>query len=203
MAEPRIDDTILVEHLAGNRQMAFVSGPRQVGKTTACRRQADVYVNWDDVDDRELILAGPRRLASAFDLDRLKDTQPVVLFDELLKFPRWKSFLKGFYDSHAGHLGIAVTGSSRLDVYRRGGDSLMGRYFPSRMHPFSVAEVVSQTLPDQCGSCPRAPSSPNCFDAKPAGPKTRRRVIQAASSTGSAAPRPLTCTVTMSVPWYC
>ena len=149
MAEPRIYDTILVDHLARNRQMAFVSGPRQVGKTTACRRQADVYVNWDDVDDRELILAGPRRLASAFDLDRLRDNQPVVLFDELHKFQRWKSFLKGFYDSYAEQVRIAVTGSSRLDVYRRGGDSLMGRYFPYRMHPFSVAEAVSQALPDQ------------------------------------------------------
>ena len=35
-----------------------------------------------------------------------------------------------------------------MDVYRRGGDSLMGRYFLYRMHPFSVAETLAQDLPD-------------------------------------------------------
>lgn len=149
MTAPRIYDAILVEHLANNRQMAFVSGPRQVGKTTACRGQAHAYVNWDDLDHRELILAGPRHVVDAFDLDRLSDTRPVILFDELHKFPRWKSFLKGFYDSYAEQIHIAVTGSSRLDVYRRGGDSLMGRYFRYRMHPFSVAEAIAQELPGQ------------------------------------------------------
>ena len=71
----------------------------------------------------------------------------MLLFDELHKFPSWKSFLKGFFDSYADQLRIAVTGSSRLDVYRRGGDSLMGRYFPYRMHPFSIAETLTQSLP--------------------------------------------------------
>lgn len=40
-----------------------------------------------------------------------------------------------------------VTGSSRMDVYRRGGDSLMGRYFLYHMHPFSVAETLTRDLP--------------------------------------------------------
>ena len=147
MAAPATYDAILVDHLANNRQMAFVSRPRQVGKTTACRSHAHAYVNWDDVDHRELTLAGPRRLVEAFRLDRLSDTRPVILFDELHKFPRWKSFLKGFYDSYARQVHIAVTGSSRRDVYRRGGDSLMGRYFQYRMHPFSVAEAIAPVLP--------------------------------------------------------
>ena len=55
----RIYDSLLAEHLAHNRQMAFVSGPRQVGKTTTCRNHADTYANWDNIDDRELILSGP------------------------------------------------------------------------------------------------------------------------------------------------
>ena len=42
---------------------------------------------------------------------------------------------------------MVVTGSSRLDVYRRGGDSLMGRYFLFRMHPVSVAEMIYQDIP--------------------------------------------------------
>ena len=145
---PRLYDAVLAEHLANHRQMAFVSGPRQVGKTTTCRRHADEYRNWDNLDDRELMLSGPAELARRLGANRLSEAVPVALFDELHKFSRWKTFLKGVYDTYADRLRIVVTGSSRLDVYRRGGDSLMGRYFSYRMHAFSVAETVSRELPD-------------------------------------------------------
>jgi hypothetical protein len=145
----RIYDTLLSEHLSKQRQMAFVSGPRQVGKTTTCRIHSDTYINWDNIDDREAILAGPTKLIDHYRLDRLSKTLPVVIFDELHKYPRWKQFLKGFFDTYADQLRIMVTGSSRMDVYRRGGDSLMGRYFLYRMHPFSVAETLTQDLPDE------------------------------------------------------
>ena len=147
MATPRVYDDLLAWHLANDRQMAFISGPRQVGKTTVGRQGADAYINWDDVEDRQLVLDGPRRVAEVLRLDRLAAAPPIVLFDELHKYPRWKQFLKGFFDTYGARVRIAVTGSSRLDVYRRGGDSLMGRYFAYRMHPFSVAEVADQTLP--------------------------------------------------------
>ena len=146
--QDRVYDALLADHFANNRQMAFVSGPRQVGKTTTCRRHADAYCNWDNLDDREQVLAGPARLAARLGVDRLSATRPVALFDELHKFPRWRPFLKGMYDTYADRLRIIVTGSSRLDIYRRGGDSLMGRYFAYRMHPFSVAETFCRDLPD-------------------------------------------------------
>jgi len=144
----RLYDALLAEHLAKYRQMAFVSGPRQVGKTTTCRNHADTYVNWDNIDDREQILAGPASLVERLKLNRLSENTQVVLFDELHKYPRWKQFLKGFFDTYADQVQITVTGSSRMDAYRRGGDSLMGRYFHYRMHPFSVAEILHQDLPD-------------------------------------------------------
>ncbi|MCD4700009.1 MAG: AAA family ATPase [Phycisphaerae bacterium] len=128
--------------------MAFVSGPRQVGKTTTCRNLANEYLDWDNLDDRELILAGPGSLVERLGLNRLAETTPVAVFDELHKFARWKQLLKGFFDTYADQVRIMVTGSSRMDVYRRGGDSLMGRYFLYRMHPFSVAEAIRQDLPD-------------------------------------------------------
>ena len=148
MSAPRLYAALLAEHYVDNRQMAFVSGPRQVGKTTTCRGLADAYVNWDDMDGRELVLAGPVGMIDALGLNRLAEKPPLVLFDELHKFPRWKQFLKGLFDTHGERLRIAVTGSSRLDVYRRGGDSLMGRYFRYRMHPFSIAEAAQTSLPD-------------------------------------------------------
>lgn len=161
MIVSRTYDALLAEHLANYRQMAFVSGPRQVGKTTTCRLHADAYANWDNLDDRERILAGPARLIAAFGLHRLSETVPVILLDEIHKFPRWKQFLKGFFDTHADRVRIMVTGSSRMDVYRRGGDSLMGRYFPYRMQPFSVAETLTRELP----GLPRIVHAPRPVDA--------------------------------------
>lgn len=144
----RLYDTLLTEHLATQRQMAFVSGPRQVGKTTTCRSLANEYLNWDNLDDRERILSGPSGIVERLKLNRLRESPPVALFDELHKYPRWKQLLKGLFDTYADQVRIIVTGSSRMDTYRRGGDSLMGRYFLYRMHPFSVGETVRQDLPD-------------------------------------------------------
>ena len=44
-----------------------------------------------------------------------------------------------------------MTGSARLDVYRRGGDSLQGRYHHYRLDPFSLAEIAASGL----GAVPR------------------------------------------------
>lgn len=148
MSVPRIYDAMLAEHFRSNRQMAFLGGPRQVGKTTTGRVHSNAYVNWDNLDDRELVLAGPGALAERFGLDRLRESRPTVLLDELHKYPLWRQFLKGLFDTYGDEARIVVTGSSRLDVYRRGGDSLMGRYFFYRMHPFSLAEASTQELPD-------------------------------------------------------
>ena len=144
----RLYDTMLAEHVRRHRQMALVTGPRQVGKTTTCRGLSQAYLNWDNADDRKPILQGPAAVAHRLGLERLRKEPLVAVFDELHKFARWKSFLKGFYDTYADSVRLLVTGSSRMDVYRRGGDSLMGRYFLYRMHPFTVAEVVHQDLPD-------------------------------------------------------
>ncbi|MCH8511053.1 MAG: AAA family ATPase [Kiritimatiellae bacterium] len=141
---------LLDEALTTDRQMAFVTGPRQVGKTTLCRDLSDVYLDWDNEDHREIILGGPAAVAAHAGLDTLRNRPIRIVFDELHKYKRWKQFLKGFFDTYEAKVRIMVTGSSRLDVYRKGGDSLMGRYFLYRMHPFTVAELcrpeVSEAL---------------------------------------------------------
>jgi predicted AAA+ superfamily ATPase len=153
----RLYDRILQDHFARHRQMAFVSGPRQVGKTTTCRMEGTDYLNWDNGDDRRIILLGPAAVAERIHLERLRSPSPIVVFDELHKDKKWKGFLKGFFDVYGERTRVMVTGSSRLDVFRRGGDSLMGRYFLYRMHPFSVGEVISIDLPIDVIRPPRAP----------------------------------------------
>jgi hypothetical protein len=156
MLRRRIYDTVLERHLKNYRQMAFVSGPRQVGKTTSCRNAGTQYLSWESTEVRRTVLQGTEALARFLGLDVAQAAPPVVVFDELHKFPRWKDTLKGLFDGYADHCKFVVTGSSRLDVYRRGGDSLMGRYFLHRMHPFSVAECADTSLPTKPLRPPKA-----------------------------------------------
>lgn len=114
------------------RKMVFIGGPRQVGKTSLARSllpRADAELNYDIAAHRQAIL---RHELPAGDF---------WLFDEIHKFRRWRNFLKGLVDQHGRTKRILVTGSARLDLYRFGGDSLQGRYFHLRLHPFSLAEV--------------------------------------------------------------
>src|SRR5215469_5843305 len=146
---PRFYTAVLKAHLEKNHQMALVSGPRQVGKTTTCRLLSDQYLNWDNTDDRRRLLRGPAALAETLGLDRLQAKPPVTVFDELHKYSKWKSLLKGFFDTSGDRVQLIVTGSSRLDVFRRGSDSLMGRYLPYRMHPWTVGESLRTELPTE------------------------------------------------------
>ena len=154
---PRIYKAILNEHFDQNQQMLFLSGPRQCGKTTVSLMAEELtdqltYLNWDNSDHRAYILKGPAFLAEFLKLNKLSKVQPIVIFDELHKYTHWKRFLKGFYDTYKGRIKMIVTGSSRLDIYKKGGDSLMGRYFPYRVHPLTVAEIHRTNLiPEETG----------------------------------------------------
>lgn len=154
-AYKRIYDTIVSSHLESERQMIFLSGPRQIGKTTICEAFATDYLNWDDDDDKLRILAGQKAVAQGLGLEIADKARKVVAFDEIHRYRRWKLFLKGFFDVYGKKTKIIVTGSARMDVYKRGGDSLMGRYFPYRMHPFSVAELLDVSLPERPVRVPR------------------------------------------------
>jgi uncharacterized protein len=124
-------------HADLQEKMVFVGGPRQVGKTTLARLvgtrdyKNHQYLNWDHGPDRKDILDG-----------RFHADSDLLIFDEIHKYKKWKNYIKGEYDAHQGRFHMLITGSARLDLYRKGGDSLMGRYHYYRLHPFSVAEVI-------------------------------------------------------------
>ncbi len=118
------------------QKMVFIGGPRQVGKTTLAQTimkkhfENGRYLNWDYDEHRRDIME--KKWSSSNDL---------LIFDELHKFPRWKQWIKGVYDVHQDKHPFLITGSARLDVYRQGGDSLMGRYHYWRLHPFTLDDV--------------------------------------------------------------
>ena len=119
-----------------NDKMVFIAGARQVGKTTLAKEiiAADIqnssYFNWDYQPDRKRLLSG-----------ELPGENGLLIFDEIHKYKKWKTLVKGIYDIHKHRYKILVTGSARLNIYRKGGDSLQGRYHYYTLHPFSLAEV--------------------------------------------------------------
>lgn len=126
--------------------MIFMVGPRQVGKTTLCTGLTEEYgyFNWDNQDHRRLIIDGPGSIGDEIGLNQLREEPQLVIFDEIHKYSKWKEFLKGFFDVYGARSKIIVTGSSRLDIFKRGGDSLMGRYFLYHLHPLSVREIIGK-----------------------------------------------------------
>ncbi|MDP2855239.1 MAG: ATP-binding protein [Smithellaceae bacterium] len=129
-------------------KMIFLTGPRQVGKTTFARDwldsagYSDTYFNWDDP---ALILEYRRNPLFFKNIveERYKGKPVPVVFDEIHKQKNWRDILKGFYDSNRKKIRLLVTGSSRLGMYRKSGDSLIGRYFSYRMFPVGIAEAVA------------------------------------------------------------
>ncbi|MGH8010324.1 MAG: ATP-binding protein, partial [Candidatus Binatia bacterium] len=136
--------TALVDRIITQfNKMAFVSGPRQVGKTTLARRYQQrfphsLYLNWDTPAHQKKIVTDPTFLEK----ENRAPRQPfLVVFDEIHKYARWKNYLKGLYDQYQDEFRFLVTGSGRLDLFKKGGDSLLGRYFSVPLLPLSVGEL--------------------------------------------------------------
>lgn len=118
------------------KKMVFIGGPRQVGKTTlsleflqVAKAKSPGYLNWDRVTDKIKIMR-----------DQLPLNEKTIIFDEIHKYKNWRNLLKGLYDKYHEDHRFIVTGSARLDYFRKGGDSLLGRYRYFRLHPFSITE---------------------------------------------------------------
>jgi hypothetical protein len=118
--------------------MVFIGGPRQTGKTWLAKKilarsgqdSKSRYMNWDSPEDREHIMKG------------LFPACPgLLVLDEIHKYKNWRQTLKGLYDKRGDELSILITGSARIDHYRRGGDSLQGRYHFYHLFPLTLHEL--------------------------------------------------------------
>ena len=107
--KPRIYNEIVSQSLKNFRQMVFLSGPRQVGKTTVAKAHANHYLNWDKDSVKQLVLSGQEKVGADYELDCVHAEIPVVAFDEIHKYSRWKQFLKGFFDDYEENCRIIAT----------------------------------------------------------------------------------------------
>ena len=122
------------------RKIVLLTGPRQSGKTTLAKmiEKSFDYFNYDNPEHRLSLMEKS--------WDRAK---PLVIFDELHKMKNWKSWLKGIYDTETIPPSLIVTGSAKLDVYKKVGDSLAGRFFEFRLHPLDLKELKRGLGPDK------------------------------------------------------
>ena len=129
--------------LVAAKNMLFLSGPRQSGKTTFSKIISgsftnNLYFNWDTGAHRIRLFENPNFFD---DVVRKDSSTPLIIFDEIHKYRDWKNYLKGVYDQFHDRYQFLVSGSGRLDIYQRGGDSLAGRYLPFHLWPFTIAEL--------------------------------------------------------------
>jgi predicted AAA+ superfamily ATPase len=146
-----VEEYAFDEELTG-RHMVFLAGPRQVGKTMLAKkwleekRSSPLYFNWDDPSTRRAYLADSRFFESPARSFGISD--PWIVFDEIHKRSRWRDILKGAYDLFGKEFRFLVTGSARLDLFRRSGDSLVGRYNLFHMMPLNIQEIAQRRRPD-------------------------------------------------------
>ncbi len=119
------------------KKMVLLAGPRQSGKTSLglsllnpATPENPAYLNWDVPVHRSRIIQ-----------NELPLKEPLLVLDEIHKHKNWRNLAKGLYDAGYGKPQVLITGSARLDYYSKGGDSLSGRYFFYRLHPFSLMEL--------------------------------------------------------------
>jgi predicted AAA+ superfamily ATPase len=124
------------------KKMVFLGGPRQVGKTTlSCsfiNKYHDGhkgYLNWDNEIDRAII-----------NKQNWSKEEPIIILDEIHKRKGWQNFIKGVYDTWRRTQKFIITGSARLDHYRKGGDSMLGRYHYHRIHPYTLNELGNSQI---------------------------------------------------------
>lgn len=147
----RLYETLIQDHYRKNDEMLFLAGPRQVGKTTICQSAEKLtsqylYLNWDNEKHRKILLQGEDAILEQLQYPTVSMKKPILVLDEFHKHKHWKRFLKGFYDLYGRKIQIIVSGSAKLDIYRKGHDSLMGRYLLYRIHPLTLAEVKGQSI---------------------------------------------------------
>lgn len=140
----RIYEKLLKDHFSNESNMAILVGPRQSGKTTTAinyKAKETSYWNWDDQDDRIYLRSSPQKFLD--EKNKRDSSKKVLVLDEIHKNKKWRNWLKGFYDKHNKEYQVIVTGSARLNVFKKGGDSLLGRYYSYRHHPLSIGEIES------------------------------------------------------------
>jgi len=139
-----IDRTIepVLKDLAAKYPVVTLTGPRQSGKTTLCRKVFPdaPYANLESPDTREFAATDPRGFLAAYPAG--------VIIDEIQRVPDLVSYIQGIVDERKMPGQFILTGSRQFEVMDAVNQSLAGRTALLKLLPFSIAEIRGTTLPE-------------------------------------------------------
>ena len=141
----RTIETVLI-NLSRQYPVVTVTGPRQSGKTTLCRKlfPQKPYANLETPDIRQFAVDDPRGFLSQF-------PEGAVL-DEIQRTPDLVSYIQPIVDEVGGEGLFILTGSQQFEVSNTINQSLAGRTALVKLLPFSLAEIENSfSCPDKDG----------------------------------------------------
>ena len=128
--------------LAGQYPVVTITGPRQSGKTTLCRKtfpQMD-YVSLENPDVRAVAEDDPRAFFQRW---------PGAIIDEIQRVPGLLSYIQGIVDEADRPGQFILTGSAQLELMESVTQSLAGRTALLELLPFSYDELYARQSDDE------------------------------------------------------
>ena len=134
----------------GSRELVFLLGTRQVGKTTLSKliaQESDFrniyFFDFEDKEYRELFnTVSIKKLEQIFKLEAIDIEQKnLIIFDEIQLLDDPSNMLKLIYD-HFPTVKIIATGSSSLEIKAKFSDSLAGRKRVYKIEPLDFDEFL-------------------------------------------------------------
>mgnify|MGYP006284317989 CR=1 FL=1 len=115
-----------------------VTGPRQSGKTTLCRKifTKHEYVSLEDITNRDFAREDPKGF--------LKRFGGKTIIDEIQRVPELLSYIQGIVDEKNTNGMYVLTGSCQFEMMASVTQSLAGRSALARLYPFSYDEVYKK-----------------------------------------------------------
>ena len=114
------------------RQMRFIAGPRQTGKTTLSKKflasilAESLYYNWDNRQVRDAYIKNNHFFsADIYNVPCPQEGKRWLCMDEIHKYQGWKNILKDFFDTFFEEIQFIITGSARLDMMQKAAIALL------------------------------------------------------------------------------
>ena len=132
-----IDRTLetTLKELSTKYPVVTVTGPRQSGKTTLCRKvfPKKDYVNLENLDIRQFAIEDPRGF--------LRNYPEGAILDEIQRAPDLLSYIQSIVDEAKKDGLFVLTGSQQFEVSSKINQSLAGRTALLKLLPFSIEEL--------------------------------------------------------------
>lgn len=121
--------------LAGSYPVVTVTGPRQSGKTTLCRKAFSdkAYVNLESPDMRQFAVDDPKGFLAQY--------PGGAILDEIQRAPHLLSYIQVIVDEKKESGQFILTGSQQFEVIDTVNQSLAGRTALLKLLPLSMSEL--------------------------------------------------------------